>query len=243
MMDDGDNPFHGSIIIHPSLELSFKPRQVGAFLIEPGGPGRLKAWSTDPDAWKLFLSPDFRGALEVLAWDLVWEAQVAVEFEPDSASRGNHLYLHSTIAATGNPKAGLRASSNFDLLQRIRDHLIKKHLAADDHGRSSRLSSDAAVLIALEHYVRGIITTRYTLTALYSVVETIENRLGGRHELFKVIPKSRVDKITSVANQPQYDQRHAPKDPDNVQPLPSHALVEAAIVAKDIITEYAKKVV
>ncbi len=205
-MSDSNSVFRGTIIVKPAVDLQFGTRAVGDFSVRPNGPGRLVAEAEHEDAHDRFTGRAFLAALEILAWDLLWESGVATEFEPGCGSRSNVLrdgqmlqmmYVHDTISAGGgNPKAGLRSFENFDLLQRIRDHLIDVHLAQKDPTRLAMLSSRAEVLLAVERYVRALLAPSHAMANLYSLVETIENQYGGRHALIQLVPKKELDKIT-----------------------------------------------
>jgi hypothetical protein len=240
--------FRGSIIVHPTVDLKLERRTIGGFEVSSSTSKRLTAESLGPDAWSRFLSKEFLAALELLAWDMVWERQVAVEFEPDSGCQGEMeiggqqvqmMYIHDTISPSGNPRSGTKSFDGFDLLQRIRDHIIQHHIASGSDGKSS---SNATLLLAVEHFVKGVVRREYAMAEFYLVVETVENWVGGRHELFRLIPKTEVDKITSFANQPQHDQRHAPKDASSVVPLSPTAVPDAALVAKNLIIEFSKQI-
>lgn len=245
--------YRGSVIIHPETDLQLPPRPLGEFTVQSTSPRRLEAASSHVDAPNLFHS-QLPKLLEELSWDMVWERLVAVQFEPSGGRRDEvgpegqqivTMYVHDTISASdGNPKHGIVDSSDFGLLQTIRDRIIAKHLANGDGARTARLMGDATLLIAVEHLVKGVVHSRYSLAEFYSVVETIENRLGNRKVLAATLglTKAEIDLITRFANDPQYDQRHAPHDAANVAAVPAATLQAAAEMARTIISKYAQTI-
>jgi hypothetical protein len=245
--------FRGSIKIHPVVDLKLDPRNINGFEVKSEGVGYLAAQLKARDAWQQFLSQDFIDALEELSWDVLWELLVAVQFEPSTGVQGEPehdgqkmvmMFVHETVSGDGgNLKVGVQPFQGFDLLQRIRDHAITEYLAAGNVDRAASLSRDATLLLSLEHFFKGLLSPQYALAEFYSVVETIENRIGGRREIYKLIPRAEIDKITSTANKPQLDQRHAPLDATMIYPLPVNAISDAASVAKRLIIEYSKRVV
>jgi len=244
--------FCGTIVVHPDADLQLAPRIVDGFEIQSSGIGRLSATTSKPDAWNSFIGKHFLQSLEMLSWDVLWECLIAVQFEPGSATQGEShhrgrkivmVHAHDTISSSdGNPRAGIVPHENFGLLQRIRDYIVSRHLAAGNRQRNSALTGDATLLLAIEHFLKGVVLNQYALAEFYSVVETIENRLGGRRALLQSISKAELDKITSYANQPQFNQRHAPIDATAVSPLPQGAVRDAASVAKTLIVSYATQI-
>lgn len=245
--------FSGTINVIPPTQLALAARAVGSFEVTSANANTVEAKSAHPGAEKNFRSDKFLADLEKLSWDLVWEKQVAVEFQPDMGKRtatddqGRQLitmdFQETADMNAGNPKAGLKSFTNFDLLQRIRDHIVHTHVGGGDASKVTKLMANAAVLLAVEHFIKGVVNRNYALAEFYSVAETVENQIGGRHALTALMTKAKLDKITAFANQPQLDQRHAPANPAAVVPLPPNVIPEAAVVARDIIVEYAKKVV
>lgn len=245
--------YSGSIIIHPHADLQLAPRQLGEFTVHSTSPRLLEATSSHVDAPNLFHS-QLPQHLEVLSWDMVWERLVAVQFEPSGGRRDEvgpegqqivTMYMHDTISTSGgNPKHGILDSSNFGLLQTIRDRIIAKHLANEDAARNVKLMGDAPLLIAVEHLVKGVVHSQYALAEYYSVVETIENRLGNRKALATSLglAKTDLDLITRFANEPQYDQRHAPQDAANVAAVPALTIRSAAEMARTIVSKYAQTI-
>ena len=214
----------------------------------------LEAKSTHSDAEKLLQDSRMLSELEQLSWSLLWEKLVVVEFEP--SQYGNRIRIDelgrqlidagvgdTIMSNPPNPKAGLRDNATIDLLQRIRDHVISAHLAGGDAGRTAKLMTNAAVLLAVEHFIKGVVNSAYSMVEYYLVAETIWNQVGSRHKLDAIHGKAVIDKITRYANEGQGDQRHAPKNPGAVVLLPPNVVNEAATVAKNIIIDYAKKVI
>jgi hypothetical protein len=185
---------------------------------------------------------------------MIWERLVAVQLEPgmsrstklgDDGTQLVSMHIHETIdAGCGNPKYGVAASSQFGLLQTIRDRIILVHLGGGDPTRARALMQDATLLLALEHFVKGIVNSVYALAEFYSLVETIENRLGSRRKLESQLglTKKDVDKITYLANQTELDQRHAPKDAGAVIPVDEKDVRAAAEMAHTITVQYARTI-
>lgn len=245
--------YRGSVIIHPENDLQLAPRQLGEFTVQSESAQRLEATSAHVDAPNLFHS-ELPKHLEELSWDMVWERLVAVQFEPSGGRRDEvgpegqqvvTMYMHDTISASdGNPKYGIHDSSDFGLLQTIRDRIIAKHLANEDGARTETLMGNATLLIAVEHLVKGVVHSRYALAEFYSVVETVENRLGNRKALTSTLGLAKADLnlITRFANEPQYDQRHAPRDAAIIAAIPEATLHSAAEMARTIVSKYAQTI-
>jgi hypothetical protein len=250
-MTDDNGTFVSRIVVLPPTPLGLSSRLVGEFVLSSINDASLDARSPHTDAALLFQSHAFHEQLERLAWDLVWERQVAVEFQPElggtrtvTDGQGRSLMtinLEDRILFNPeNPRSGLARFTRFDLLQRIRDYLIEAQLSGGDASKNAKLKGNAAVLLAVEHFVKGVVHQAYAMAEFYSVVETVENQIGGRNALNKRMGKSVVDKIVRLANRDEHDQRHPPLDPASVTPLPSNAISEAAAVAKAVIEEFAK---
>jgi len=245
--------FSGAVLVLPATNLHLVARPVGDFELTSVNPGQLRADSNHPEATKLFRSDGFFKALERLAWDLVWENQVAVQFEPSEGKRTvidefgrqkiTFEFQETMYSNLGNPRAGLKVYANFDLLQQIRDYLIGAHLAGGDSAKFAKLQGNAAILLAMEHFIKGVVNRAYALAEFYSVVESVENQIGGRHKIVQLMTKQKIDKITRFANDAQLDQRHPPHDPATMAALPPNAVEEAGIVAKEIINEFVKGIV
>lgn len=214
----------------------------------------LEAKSTHPDAEKLLQDPRMLSELEQVSWDLLWEQLVVVEFEPSQYGKriqtdelGRQLIGigvgDTFVSNPPNPRAGLKDNAGIDLLQRIRDRIITAHLAGGDAAKAAKLMQDAAVLLAVEHFVKGLVNGAYSLVEFYLVVETVENQIGGRNAIQGIHGKAEIAKITKYANDGQHDQRHAPKSPSTAAPLPLNVVSDAALVARAIIVDYAKKVI
>lgn len=252
-MSQPQGVFFGTIKVKPPTGLQLNHRPVGQFQISSVSDDEVEARFTAEDAETLFRGEAFLDELRVLAWDLAWEKQVVVEFEPDQGKRvaedvvGRQLITmdiqETAYFNQGNPRAGIKSFTNFDLLQRIRDRIVSVHIANGDPAKARKLMADAAILIAVEHFIKGVVNRQYALAEFYSLAETVENQLGGRHQLTQLMTKAKLDKITSLANQDRYDQRHGPKNPANIVPLPPNAIEEAAAVAREIVLKYAAKIV
>jgi hypothetical protein len=253
-MTDVTGRFVSQIRVLPQTALGFNSRSVGHFRLTSIDDSSVEVSSAEPDASQAFGSSAFLKQLEQLAWDLVWERQVAVQFEPalggsrtvidDLGRQQIETNLEDRVYFNPeNPRAGLESYTNFDLLQRIRDHLIQDHLSGGDSSRLAKLNGNGAVLLAVEHFIKGVVNQPYAMAEFYSVVETIENQIGGRNALNKRMGKAVVDKIVHIANNGEHDQRHPPTDPAKMTPLPPNAISEAAGVARAIIVEYAKGIV
>lgn len=244
-----------SIRVNPSTPLNLSSRTVGTFQLNSINADIVEATTTHPDAERDFRSQPFLGELERLAWDLVWEQLVAVQFElPGDSQRVTkdqqwreiiNINMEQRIDFNpGNRKSGLDPSGHFDLLQRIRDHVIKHHVAGNDQPKTAKLMGDAPTILAIEHFVKGVVNRQYAFVEFYSVLEIIAHQTaGGRKALESKMTKATIDKIAKYANDAQLDQRHGPKDPQNVQPLPPNAIEDAANVAKTLIIDYTGTVV
>lgn len=246
--------FITSIRVDPPTALRLQARPVWEFTLTSVADATLEATSTHPDAEKKLQDPRMLSELEQLSWDLLWEQLVVVEFEPSQYGKRIQTDEHgrqlidigvgdTLVSNPPNPRAGLRDNAAIDLLQRIRDRTITAHLAGGDTAKAVKLMRDAAVLLAVEHFVKGLVNGVYSLVEFYLVVETIENQIGGRNAIQAVHGKTEIAKITKYANDEQHDQRHAPKNPSTVAPLPPNVVNDAALVAKVIIVDYAKKVI
>lgn len=246
--------FTTSIRVEPPTALSLQSRPLWEFTLTSVADATVEAKSTHPDAETLLRDGRILSELEQLSWDLLWEKLVVVEFEPSQYGkriRIDELGRQLIDASVGdtvlfnppNPRAGLRDNAAINLLQRIRDRVITAHLAGGDAAKAVKLMGDAAVLLAVEHFVKGLVNGAYSLVEFYLVVETIKNQIGGRNAIQAVHGKTEISKITKYANDGQLDQRHAPKNPSAIAPLPPNIVNEAAVVAKAIIVDYAKKVI
>ena len=253
-MPEGAGTFEGTVNVYPQLKIPITNRCIGTFQLDSVNATELRVSSKHPNAEELFHGDEFLQGLEHLSWDLIWERQAAIEFElientttttigTDGCQLIEYKNVDRLLKKQENRTTSVRQFTNFDLLQRIRDHLISSHLITVSTDRGDGFLNDAALLLAVEHYIKGIIIERHALAEFYSVVETIENQVGGRSILYKWMTKSKINKITQVANTKEYDQRHAPRDPSLMKPLPTNAIVEAALVAKGIIVEFAKRCV
>ncbi|WP_254511395.1 hypothetical protein [Anatilimnocola floriformis] len=247
--------FVSQIQVLPHTALGLVSRTVGQFSLTSIDDATVEASSSEASALQEFRSSVFMEKLEQLAWDLVWEQQVAVLFEP--ALGGNRtlvneqgqqvveIHLEDRIEFNPeNPRVGLEPYTHFDLLQQIRDHVIKSHLATGNALQATKLQGNAAILLAVEHFVKGVVNRQYALAEFYSVYETIAHQwAGGKAALKAHMTPSKLEKITKIANDGQLDLRHPPKDPTAVAALPPNAIEDAAVVAKEIIVEYAKGIV
>lgn len=235
--------------VHPALELD--PIEVDGFRFVSTAPGIVKAEPLIPGVTASNARDQLMAPLEHLSWDMIWRRHVAVEFQINDV-RGSvevggikHVCVGFEEVLCMGPgsgrKVGAKAYEGFDLLSRIRDYVIRKHLARADPTRESILKTKAELLLAVEHYVKGVMTPPYALAEFYSVLECIEARLGGRKQLSQTlqIAKADLDKIAYVANHPEFDQRHAPDDAGQLAPLPPDAIPNAASVAATIIEKYA----
>lgn len=253
-MTNGVGKYVSRITVLPPTALNLSSRLVGEFQFTSLDNSSIEASSTHPDAAQLFQSDAFFEQLDRLSWDLVWEQQVAVEFAP--ALGGRHTVIDEQglqtitmgvedrmVSNPENPRYGLMSHKDFDLLQRVRDHLIQDHISGGDPNNLVKLNGNAAVILAVEHFIKGVINQHYAMAEFYLVAETIWKQVGGRHSLDKLITKANVDKITQFANDGELDQRHAPKNPANLKPLPPNVVKDAAAVARDIIVEFAKGIV
>lgn len=254
-MSDTIGVFTCVIHVVPPTPLNLSTRPVDQFALNSIDASNIEASSTHPDAEKQFRSDRFLEGLERLSWDLVWESQVAVQFAVEGSGkrvavddRGRQVLtfdIEDRIDFNpGDRKAGIETFGNFGLLQNIRDYLIQRHLAGGDQAKTAKLMGDGATLLAMEHFIKGVVSRSYAFAEFYSVMETIAHQTpGGRKALEVKMTKSTIDKITKFANEGQLDQRHAPKDPGNVLPLPPNAIEDAAMVAKDIILAYTNTIV
>jgi hypothetical protein len=242
--------FEGTLIVHPPADLSFAPRKVGDFVVAPRNRTSLTATSTIVDAANVF-QQGIQNELKELSIDLIWECCVAVEFEPAGGRRARlaedgtqliEMFLHETIDASGgNPKYGIPSGLNLNLLPDIRDRIITKHLALDQPQCVAKLMSDAALLIAVEHFAKGVVNKLYALPEFYLVLETIENSMGDRRKLIKDLgfSKAEIDTIAYTANEGQRNHRHAPIDATNIKATSDAEINSAAHSAREIIKRYA----
>lgn len=253
-MSANPSVFTATVRVEPPTALNLNGRPLWEFTLTSVANDTLEAKSTHPDAEKLLQDERMLDELRHLAWDLLWEKMVAVEFEPSLTGKrvqldasGRQLiamgFESRMLSDPPNPRAGLKNNANFDLLQRIRDHVISVHLAGGDASRTTKLMANAAVLLAVEHFIKGVVNSAYSMVEYYLVAETIWNQLGGRHKLDAIHGKAVVDKITRHANEGQLDQRHAPKNLGAVAPVPANVVADAATVAKGVIIDFAKRVI
>jgi len=254
-MQQNDGTFEGSLKVSPATDLKFQARQMGQFLLTSTSPEHIAVVSNHSGAEASFKSASFLEDLERLSWDLIWEQQVTVQFELnenttttkiDAQGRQEiHFGMQDRMMSNlPGPIAGTRTFTNLDLLQRIRDHIVSKHVATVNPTKSAALQGNAAILVAVEHFIKGIVNRPYALAEFYSVYETIAHQwAGGKAALKAHLTPSKLERITKVANDGQLDLRHPPRNPSAIAPLPPGAVEDAAVVAKEIIVEYARGIV
>lgn len=243
--------FRGTLLVHPPTNLNIDGRSVGGFVLHESTDGNLSAASSIEGASQIFQS-GLANELRLLSIDLIWERCIAVEFEPSGGQRVSiqddgtqlvHIHVHETINATdGNPRHGVTPNINLGLLPEIRDRIINHHLASGDSGVCGQLMGDAALLLSIEHFVKGVVNRLYSLPEFYLVLESVSNHFGSRRELEKALgfKKSELDPIARVANDDQKDSRHAPKDASTTTPVTDMEIADAARVANEIIDRYSR---
>lgn len=209
---------------------TFPPGRILPSFVEGGfsfdaKPGLLIATGDGGGRTAQQIRDELADLLKLKSCDLVYEVGRVVRFQVgtvalESGAALMTLDMEDTIDMNADHSIGLAAVQAAPDRLAARDRIIRKFLAHDNPDHYRRLRADATLVNAVEHLVTAVVHPVHQMAELYSVIEVIENRLGGRREFSKIgLSKSYVDYITSRANRPEHDERHPPVVPVPAVPI------------------------
>ena len=90
-----------------------------------------------------------------------------------------------------------------------------------------------------DYFEQALHEPKHTMYYLYKLVETVEGHFGGEQNAIRALDaRALIKGLKSDANRIQYDQRHAPSEPSNKQPLDENALAARADSARELLNRF-----
>ena len=124
------------------------------------------------------------------------------------------------------PKASLRD------LERAQDRIgrARRAIVEPVHPRLSQ---------CYDYFEQALHEPKHTMYYLYKLVETVEGHFGGERNAIRALDaRSLIKSVKSDANRLEHDQRHAPSEPGNRQPLDENALAALAESARELLNRF-----
>jgi hypothetical protein len=128
-------------------------------------------------------------------------------------------------------------------IPRVRDDIIIHEFAKNSSDRAEVLMADAALLHALEDFIRAVLYPDTMLASLYKSIEIIQKRLGGRTNFSQIgLTKAFVDYVMKRANREVADERRAPANPTSIKPIDVKEKRGCLERTREVIVKYAASI-
>ena len=90
-----------------------------------------------------------------------------------------------------------------------------------------------------DYFQQALHEPKHTMYYLYKLVETVEDHFGGERNAIRALDaRALIKSLKNDANRLEHDQRHAPSEPGNRQPLDENALAALAESARELLNRF-----
>jgi hypothetical protein len=121
----------------------------------------------------------------------------------------------------------------------VRDIIIEHEICAGNPVLLIKLRESIILLYAIEQFIKATLNTHGALADLYKCFELIRSATSSKHSTIVLGSKANITYITSRANQPSNDQRHAPANPAAITTVPDEEVHECFNRMRQIILNFA----